>query len=85
MLVEHVGLVLPRGRCDERDVPTVGVLRGDAQRDLLAAAPDPDRQARLRGLGLALRVVQCEELAFERGPILREEAAHALHVLGEHA
>ena len=63
---------------DERHVPAVGVPGRDAQRHLLAAAADPERQARLHRLGLALRVGQREVLAVEAGDVLGEQAADAL-------
>ena len=43
VLVEHLRLVGPRVGRDERHVPAVGVLRGDAQCDLLATTTDPYR------------------------------------------
>ena len=67
-----------RIRRDEGNVPTVGVLGGDAQRDLLATAADPEWKPRLNWLRLALRVSHGEELAVEVGAVLGEESPHAL-------
>ena len=55
--VQHLALVGEGLGADERNVPTVGILGGDVQRALLAAAADPDRQFLLHRSRLALGVV----------------------------
>src|SRR5512146_2588795 len=47
-LGEHLALPLPLRGADVRAVPAVGVLRGGAERALLAAPADPDRDAGLQ-------------------------------------
>jgi hypothetical protein len=68
---EHIG-------SDERDVPPVGVLRGDLQGALLAAAADPDRQLGLHGPWLVAGVGQREVVAGEVGDVVVQQAAQAL-------
>ena len=75
----------PRVGRDERHVPPVGVLRDEAQRHLLAAAADPDREPGLHGFRFALRVGEREELAREVGAFLAQQAAHAHETLFEDA
>ncbi len=60
-------------------VPRVGVLGGDAQRALLAAAADPDRQFGLHGLRVAPRLGQREVLTLEVRHFLAQEQPDALH------
>src|SRR5439155_2743892 len=69
--VEHLALVLPVVRAHVGAVPAVGVLRGRAQRALLAAPADPDGDAGLQRLGIVGGVEQSEVLAVEaRAPLL---------------
>ena len=81
--VQHRSLVGEGVGTDERDVPTVGVLGGDLQRSLLAAATDPDRQLGLHGPGLVAGVRQREVLAREVGDVVVQQAAEALDALLE--
>src|SRR5438477_9823723 len=54
-------------------MPDIAVLREDAQRPLLAAAPDENlRAARLDGTWDVERPLDPVVLAFERRPVLRE-------------
>src|SRR5436189_104747 len=57
---------------------------GDAQRSLLADAPDPDAGSRLDWLGIAGRVLQLVVAAAEVRTILRRQQADDLDTLLEH-
>ena len=76
--VQHRALVGEHVGPDERHVPTVGVLRGDLQRALLAAAADPDRQLGLHRARLVAGVGQREVVAGEVGDVVVQQAAQAL-------
>ena len=72
-----------QGRDVAPHVPLVGVLRGDAQGHLLAAAADQQRQRLLYGFGLEHRGVERVVLALERGRLVREQGLDQLGGLGQ--
>src|SRR5262245_8500597 len=61
-LVEHLALLLPVVGSDVGAVPAVGVAGGRAERALLAAAADPDRNAGLKWLGIVGGIRHAEVL-----------------------
>src|SRR5262249_7865226 len=84
--IEHLALLLPLDRADVGAVPAVRVLRRRAERALLAASADPDRNARLQWLGIVGRIGDLEVLALEVRALQLgiEEHPQDLRVLLEH-
>src|SRR5216117_4574094 len=85
-LVQHLALRDPLLGADVGRVPAVGVARGRPERPLLAAAPDPDGDARLERLRIVRRVLEPEVRAVKARAARFgvEEHAHNLRVLLEH-
>ena len=80
---QHRTLVGDGLRRHEGHVPPVGVLGGDPQRSLLAAAPDPDRELGLDRLGLAAGLGELHVGAVEVRHLLAQQPADRLDGLLE--
>lgn len=84
MLVQYADLVRKLLRRSAREVPVVGVFRGNSERPLLSAASDQEGRSRaLEWLRLATRALEPIVLAVKRRRLLREERVDDLAGLVE--
>ena len=80
---QHLGEALVLSDIDANDVPFVRVAGDHAEGATLAASADEERQRRLRGLRVAVCVLELEVFALERCGAFRPERLHDLDALLE--